>query len=137
MKWHRFRKKQQGFSLLELLVAFAIMALSIGMIYRATGANVRNVVDVEQYQHANILAESLMSLVDGVPPSGLEESRISEGFTWTLRTSPWEQATAVTGAPQLYQVHLHVSWSERGMQRQVDLTTLRPQRAPARQQGSK
>ena len=33
----------RGFSLLELLVAFAIMAMSLAMIYRAVGGSVRNV----------------------------------------------------------------------------------------------
>ena len=32
-------RTQRGFTLLELLVAFAIMAISLGMLYRARGSS--------------------------------------------------------------------------------------------------
>ena len=35
-------RRQQGMTLLEILVALAIMAISLGMIYRATGSNARS-----------------------------------------------------------------------------------------------
>ena len=34
---------QRGLSLLELLVAFAIMAIALGMLYKATGSSARQV----------------------------------------------------------------------------------------------
>ena len=34
---------QTGFSLLEILVAFSIMAISLGLLYRVSGGSVRNV----------------------------------------------------------------------------------------------
>ena len=130
MTKRRLGSLQRGFSLLELLVAFSIMALSVGMIYRATGSNVRNLVDVEQYQQAIILGESLISSVDGVPSSGLSDSGAFQGFAWTLKTVPSVSSAEEDAAPKLHQVDVQVSWSERGLQRQIMLTTLRPQRAP-------
>ncbi len=55
----------RGFSLLELLVAFAIMAMSLAMIYRAVGGSVRNVSAIEDRQRASWVVESVLAQIDG------------------------------------------------------------------------
>ncbi|OPH17317.1 general secretion pathway protein GspI, partial [Azospirillum brasilense] len=66
----RRHRGQQGLTLLELLVAFAIMALALGMLYRAMGGSARSVADVDRYQRAVVLAQSLLALRDAVPEQG-------------------------------------------------------------------
>ena len=123
-------KRQQGFTLLELLVAFAIMALSLGMLYRASGSGARSVVDIEHYQRAVILGESLLALRDAVPEQGWNQTGESAGYNWRISSAPY--ATAITGpnVPPLHEISIVITWADADRQRQFTLNTLRPQRMP-------
>jgi len=58
------RRPQHGFSLLEVLVALAILAMSLGVLYQAAGGSVRNVQTVEHRMRAILLAQSLLQMYD-------------------------------------------------------------------------
>ena len=125
------RRVQRGFTLLELLVAFAIMGISLGMLYRATGSSARNVGEIERVTQASELAESLLALHDALPPGGWNEAGRSAGFAWSARSAPYPTSAAANPlVPPLYEIALTVQWSDNGRSRSIDLATLRPERKP-------
>ena len=52
---HRAVRSTHGLTLLELLVALTIMALSLGVLYRASGSGARNAGELYEHQRALLL----------------------------------------------------------------------------------
>ena len=127
------RERQRGLSLLELLVAFSILALSLGVLYRIMGGNARNAGDLETAQRAALLAQSLLSLRDTVPEGGWDQSGESAGYQWSIHASPYASGISGPNIPPLYEVAILITWQADGNPRSLELTTLRPQRKPPQQ----
>lgn len=131
---------QRGLSLLELLVAFAIMALSVGLLYRSMGGSARSVAAMAQQQQAAMVAESVLALRDAVTAEGWHQTGHSAGFSWAVSSQPFTSLLpwplTAPDAPQpadrvpLHEVHLSVFWADGSNPRQLDVTTLLPQRKP-------
>jgi len=121
---------QRGFSLLELLVAFAIMALSLGLIYRLTGGSARNVTDATQNQQAVWLAESLLASTSSVRADGWNEDGESAGYRWQVRSSRYGSAASGPQMVTLHKIELSVFWTGGTRPGQLNLVTLLPERKP-------
>ncbi len=118
----------KGFSLLEILVAFAVMAMSLGLIYRITGSTVSQAGRLTVDDRLNMVAQSLLQRFDVLPPGGVHEQGESAGIAWQARTTPAEsaplQAAARPPAP-LYRLDLSLVVMNEETGRRLDLTTLR------------
>lgn len=121
---------QRGFSLLELLVAFAIMAMSLGLLYRVAGGSARHVADVVQHQQATWLAESLLASRGNVGATGWNEDGESAGFKWQVRSSPYSSGVKGPQVVPLHAIRLSISWTAGSRPGQLDLVTLLPERKP-------
>lgn len=120
-----------GFTLLELLVAFSIMAMALGLFYRALGGNARAVDHVQRYQGAVVLAQSLLELRDSVPAGGWNDEGDSGGYHWRVQSQPYSTDAQGPRVPVLYQVSIAISWGQGSENvRNLALSTLRPERIP-------
>jgi general secretion pathway protein I len=113
---------QGGFSLLEMVVAIAILALSLGALYQAVSGATRNVRTGEKYAYGvelarSVLADNNLISTDGVSKRGETQG----GFNWQVLSSPVNLPN--TGLPRgaLHQLEVTVSWQDGQKQRQVVL----------------
>ncbi|MEP6823833.1 MAG: hypothetical protein ABI919_03375 [Ramlibacter sp.] len=116
--------------MLELLVAFVIMAFSLGMLYQASGGTVRNLGEVESHQRAVILARSILNARDAVPELGWNERGESAGFVWHVSSAPFLGGITDPRVPALQEIQIAVEWADRRGARRLELKTLLPQLAP-------
>lgn len=124
---------QRGFSLLEVLVAFSIMALVLGTLFEIAGTSTRNSAHLQRHTYATLIAESLLGLYSSVPVGGLrEQGESADGFRWRITSEPL--ATAERSASEqlapvavFHLVRIAVEWSDRGKTREIVLVTALPQ----------
>jgi general secretion pathway protein I len=135
-------RQHKGFSLLEILVAFAIMAVALTIVLRIFGSGVNNAVVSEEYTLAVQIAESLMARTGVETPLQVGELSGSEAdkYHWLIRITPvaappsksrqrfksQQEEADDQPKPQLIAVYIRVSWGDRGdQQRSIELNNLR------------
>ncbi len=115
-----------GFTLLELMVALAIMGLSLGLLYRTGGGALRDAGAAGHLQGAILVAESLAELHDSVPAGGWNEAGRSAAYAWQIASGPYEDGAPDDGRVALQEVRIAVRWEEGGRSRSFAHTTLLP-----------
>lgn len=115
----------RGFSLLEVLVAFAILALTLGVLMNIFSGGLRNLGDGEQYTRAVLQAQSKLSEIGVSQPltPGETSGEFGASSRWTTQITP--VALTPSGNASLYQVDVTVQWGDGTKQRAVSLQTLK------------
>lgn len=120
--------REQGFTLVEVLVAFVICALLLGAFLKVLSSGVTNVRVSQDYDTALLLAQSKLAGV-GISSAlriGETEGRFDDRFRWRLNIRPYEEEFArfEAAAFQPVQLILTVLWGRVAEERSVALTTL-------------
>ena len=123
-------RAQRGFSLLEVLVAFVILALVATALFRLFGGALGNAGIAEDASRAVLVAQSRLDAArtELRADSGVEDDgRIA----WSTRVEPWESpdtpgAATQMIATQLYRISDEVRYpGAGGRERALELSTLR------------
>ena len=133
----RSRGRQRGYTLIEVLVAFVILALSLTVLLRIFATGVRSVAVSADYAQAVLIAETRLASagVDHPLTPGRHSGTELEKFRWTQTVSEYRPfapaAPSARGGPAYagYRVAVRVEWRNGTGSRSVDLATVRLARA--------
>ena len=121
-------KNEQGFSLLEVVVALAIMAGGFLVVLNLFSASVQSVDFSGQYLKGVTLANSKINELEMLNFEPDEYSGIfknEESYRWEVDIAPYDSPLNDSDSGiQLQKVLLKVFWEDRGQTRNVELATL-------------
>lgn len=125
------KRRQSGFTLLEVVMAFFITAAALGVVFEIYAKGVTAAVLANEYASALSIAESRLAEVSNdAAMRNLERQGTEEGrYDWKLRATDHLVANRGKGGRTSYslvQVDVSVSWQSQGKTRAVDLRTLKP-----------
>jgi general secretion pathway protein I len=127
----------RGFSLLEVLVAFIILSLALGVLMRIFSGGLGNIGAAEQYSRAVAIAESRLAVVGVEAPleAGQSAGEAENGYRWQTTVQRFDSGTApvenAAEALSLYRVEVLVNWDDEATTaRGIRLVSLRAAAAP-------
>jgi general secretion pathway protein I len=144
-------KRARGFTLLEIMLAFALLAAGIGLLLGIQSGGLRQVRTSAEVGEASLHAQSLLDSLGVVEPlrAGTNAGEFDGGrYRWRLEITEIEEAEAAevdaeavpvapgpvpeigpalasASAPRLYRVVLDIAWGSEGDGRQLRYVTLR------------
>ena len=122
-------RRERGFTLLEVLVALAILSIAVVTMLQLFAQGLRLLKVAGDYQRAVLLADQKAREVESVR-EGVETGQEGE-FRWERRATivpVSEELTVLSPAPvRLFRVSVEVRWSDN---RSVEVATLRTAREP-------
>jgi general secretion pathway protein I len=131
------RARQPGFTLLEVLVAFVIAALAMGVLFSMAGSSLRAVEVAGRYQEAISRARSHLGAGGATLIPGVQQGDDGGGFRWALQVAEVavgampkaSPAAPLAGAqalrPALYRIIISEYWADGEHTRTVRLQTER------------
>jgi general secretion pathway protein I len=126
---NRDRKNgSDGFTLVEVVVALAILAVSLGALLRIFSNDLSRTSQIEAEVVANSLAQTLVARAGMDQPlvNGETSGQFNNGFRWRLHVAPYGDGQDATAAPVVARLlSAIVSWQDGGIERSVSLATLR------------
>jgi general secretion pathway protein I len=135
------RAAQRGFTLLEVMVAFVILAVALGLLLGMLSRGLRQVAQSGNETEASLHAQSLLDALGTLEPiePGTRDGQFDGGrYRWHLQVDAAPdpappppppdgapQPDPGAGAPVLYRAVLDVDWGARAPAQRLRFSTLR------------
>lgn len=126
--------RQRGYTLLEVIVAFALLAMALTLLLGTLSGAAKQVRWSSDAGRAALYAQSLMDQVGVGQPlkPGQRSGDFENGrYRWTLGVAQWRDPLPASSqpidpnAPRLFEVQLAVEWGDGGAGRRLFLRSLR------------
>ena len=128
------RRNQRGFTLIEIVIAFAILAVGLDLAMQIATSALRQTRQAAEQTQAALNAQSVLDIA-GVGQrlkEGSESGEFEDRSRWELEVAPIEmpmspKSPVETGASpiQLYRLQLTVRWGDPARERSAVFSTLR------------
>ena len=129
----KLRQASAGYTLIEIIVAFAILALGLTLLLGTLSGATRQVRAAGDAGRAALHAQSLLDEFGNLPQPQQREGDLEQGrYHWRLDVEPWQNPAPQAGAlpidpnaARLLHLRLQVEWGERTPAQRVEATSLR------------
>lgn len=123
----RRNSRTQGFTLLEVLVAFTILALMMGVLLQVFSGGLRTAEVARNHAVGALLAQSKLAAI-GIEEPLVEGERTGDfdnGYRWRYSIDRYQEHDGEEEEIVPYRLTLTVEWGPAGSGGSVTLTTLR------------
>jgi general secretion pathway protein I len=80
---------EEGFTLLEMMVALAILVVSMGLLFKLIGTDLERTREASRQTEAAALLQSLLARSEVSPQTGTSTGAFADGFSWKLAVQPY------------------------------------------------
>ena len=113
-------RRPTGFTLLEVMIALAILAMVAVAFLRAQAGSIRLVDEASQISLATLLAKEKMAELESIGFSEPQKNKGTGGKEFP--SMRWEQVVSLTEVLNLRKAQVRVLWMEGQQERSLELT---------------
>ena len=121
--------KSRGFTLLEVLVAFSILTVSLGVLFQIFSKGTNAVILGNEYSQAIITAQSRLASagIEGEFDDGEYSGEENETYRWTTTIRPFGSSDDLEKKSGISrrEIEIVVNWQSQGKTHSVKLNTLK------------
>lgn len=122
------RRHCRGFSLLEVLVAFTILAMLLGALFQVFSTALHAARSGDGYTRATVIAQSRLAEigVEHPPGEGVTSGITGDDYHWRIIIGAYvdDQLPVTDGGLRPLSVNVEVYWEEGGSTRTVTLSSM-------------